>query len=162
MVDNDERPQERPTVEDLERILGSDEKLKIEIQPNGEIRATADRDRRRAVVMNHEEQLTRIHRLVHGWGTADTTPQDDDCLTTKYVKRAVAEAQRLSADNFALAANQCKAGYSGEHGDHMCHLLDALRTIEAALVAGGEELAWGRNKLIDTARAAIKQAGGLI
>jgi hypothetical protein len=33
----------------------------------------------------------------------------------------------LQAGNFALAANQCKAGYSGEAGDHMCHVLDALR-----------------------------------
>jgi hypothetical protein len=32
----------------------------------------------------------------------------------------------LEAENFALAANQCKHGVSGEHGDHVCARIKAL------------------------------------
>lgn len=37
----------------------------------------------------------------------------------------LAEAER---ENFALAADQCHAGYAGENGDHSCKEIDALRS----------------------------------
>lgn len=36
-------------------------------------------------------------------------------------------------ENFALAANQCHAGYSGESGDHMCRHIDEIRDLRAAV-----------------------------
>ena len=46
--------------------------------------------------------------------------------------RAADLLEEFSEECFALAANQCKAGYSGEHGDHMCRMEDRVRELEAA------------------------------
>lgn len=44
---------------------------------------------------------------------------------------AADEIDRLRNENFTLAANQCKAGYSGEHGDHMCLLEQAAKEMRS-------------------------------
>lgn len=40
------------------------------------------------------------------------------------ISRAVDRIEALEKENFALAANQCAGGYSGERGDHMCKFRD--------------------------------------
>ena len=47
---------------------------------------------------------------------------------------AEAEIARLKEENFALAANQCHAGYSDEFGNHRCRYQDAAQP-----PAGGED-----------------------
>ena len=54
-------------------------------------------------------------------------------LDTQAMRDAAAEIERLTKENFALAANQCKAGYSGEHGDHMCRYVEEIERLRAAL-----------------------------
>lgn len=40
------------------------------------------------------------------------------------IEEQAARIDELERENFALAANQCGGGYSGEHGDHMCRFRD--------------------------------------
>jgi len=68
--------------------------------------------------------------------TSQTQLDMDGChvgVSRQALEEVLAELDRLHAENFALAANQCKAGYADEHGDHMCSLLDALREAERFL-----------------------------
>lgn len=41
-------------------------------------------------------------------------------------REAADRIEALERENFALAANQCKHGVSGEHGDHVCSRIEAL------------------------------------
>ncbi len=42
--------------------------------------------------------------------------------------RAADILDELYEDSFRLAANQCKAGYLGDGGDHQCRILDVLNS----------------------------------
>lgn len=56
-------------------------------------------------------------------------------LVTKASYDALAAAKdEAEKEAFALAANQCHAGYSGEHGDHMCKFIDRAEAAERQLV----------------------------
>lgn len=63
-----------------------------------------------------------------------------DAAMTLGVKTLI---ERLRAENFTLAANQCHAGYAGDHGDHMCHLLGALTDTTNVLERVSQMLARG-------------------
>lgn len=43
-----------------------------------------------------------------------------------------------------MAADQCHAGYAGEHGDHQCHEIDRLRALAASEYKRGVREAAGR------------------
>jgi hypothetical protein len=44
------------------------------------------------------------------------------------------EIARLKEENFALAANQCHHGYSGEYGHHCCKYQDEVQQLKEALL----------------------------
>jgi len=56
------------------------------------------------------------------------------------VARLRSEVERLTEENFALAADQCHDGYAGEHGHHCCREQDTLRTQLAACREALEEV----------------------
>lgn len=72
--------------------------------------------------------------------------------------------EELYEECFRLAANQCKAGYSGEHGDHMCRYVDDLRKSESICTALLEALKQCKtgaeypDELGDTIDAALSRA----
>jgi hypothetical protein len=70
-------------------------------------------------------------------GMLDSTKLWRLVVAARHFVMMLERLEQLEAENFSLAANQCKAGYSGEHGDHMCRINDALRH---ALI-GGNHLA---------------------
>lgn len=55
-----------------------------------------------------------------------------DCRNCKEYKELKAENDRAWADNFALAANQCHDGYTGEDGEHCCRALEAASAVVEA------------------------------
>lgn len=74
----------------------------------------------RAILVDREaviEQLMLTQRLLETSGTL--AQKEIDALKKKLV-----EAER---ENFALAANQCHAGYGDEYGNHCCREQDALK-----------------------------------
>lgn len=66
----------------------------------------------------HEEELAAEDKRVEG--TDEYPNYGDDFADMVYI------ARRLLDENTALAANQCHAGYAGEHGHHRCGEIDRL------------------------------------
>lgn len=60
-------------------------------------------------------------------------------FTVGHLYEAANRIEELERENFALSANQCKAGYSGEHGDHMCRYVDALKDAARLVEPIGDE-----------------------
>jgi len=54
-------------------------------------------------------------------------PSDQDAID------AITEIERLQAENFALAADQCHAGYAAKNGDHRCNYQDVINELRTAL-----------------------------
>lgn len=48
------------------------------------------------------------------------------------------EIARLKDECFALAANQCHAGYSDDYGNHRCEKIDALKDALLGLIEAVE------------------------
>jgi len=73
----------------------------------------------------------------------------DPCVSPVQLTRAADAIERLQAENFALSADICHAGYAGEHGHHRCREIDAAiaraETAEAelALIKAGP-IVYGR------------------
>ena len=55
-----------------------------------------------------------------------------------------AKVERLERENFALAANQCHAGYGDDYGNHRCREIDALRETRCPRRRAGESQDGGR------------------
>jgi hypothetical protein len=70
------------------------------------------------VIKFHEEELAAEDKRVEG--TDEYPNYGDDFADMVYI------ACRLLNENTALAANQCHAGYAGEHGHHRCSEIDRL------------------------------------
>ncbi len=70
------------------------------------------------VIKFHEEELAAEDKRVEG--TDEYPNYGDDFADMVYI------ARRLLDENTALAANQCHAGYAGEHGHHRCGEIDRL------------------------------------
>jgi hypothetical protein len=66
----------------------------------------------------HEDELAAEDKRVEG--TDEYPNYGDDFADMVYI------ARRLLDENTALAANQCHAGYAGEHGHHRCGEIDRL------------------------------------
>lgn len=49
-------------------------------------------------------------------------------------REEVARIEHLEKENFALAANQCHAGYGDEWGNHRCEKIDALKDALLGLI----------------------------
>ena len=80
----------------------------------------------------HEEELAAEDKRVEG--TDEYPNYGDDFADMVYIARRLldhAKVQRQQIakvvhDSSALAANQCHAGYAGEHGHHRCGEIDRL------------------------------------
>ncbi|MDX9862548.1 MAG: hypothetical protein RBS99_16700 [Rhodospirillales bacterium] len=82
------------------------------------------------------------------------------------LKAAADEIERLRAENFALAADQCHDGYAGDHGEHRCREIERLRKalteIEAIDLQWADGLDTNVERIKSLARAALsdKRTGG--
>lgn len=79
--------------------------------------------------MNTDAQVDALVRQLGEWPIFDRASP----VMRQAAARIAADRKRieeLEGANFALAANQCAYGVSGEHGDHVCA---RIKELEAAL-----------------------------
>jgi hypothetical protein len=76
-----------------------------------------------------------------------------DIVVADILEEAATAIASLREENFRLAADQCHAGYAGEHGDHRCREIDALRervrVLEGALAIYANEKVWRQHTFVD-------------
>lgn len=70
------------------------------------------------IIKFHEKELAEEDKRVAG--TNEYPNYGDDFADMVHI------ARRLFDENVSLAANQCHAGYAGEHGHHKCREIDSL------------------------------------
>ena len=97
------------------------------------------------------EQASKGSRIIHIHGavSVEGVIECDDSKAAAFIAAAriavpalLDEVERLTKENFALAADTCHAGYAGENGDHRCKEVDAA-------IAAKEQAERERDELVE-------------
>ena len=109
----------------------------LTLEPHGAIMSLEDMEK---TIKFHEDELDAEDKRVKG--TDEYPNYGDDFADMVYIARRLLdhlkaqkqEIEKVIHDSFALAANQCHAGYGGEYGHHRCAEIDTLNQKLASIL----------------------------